>query len=305
MSEAIFERPIGAADALRPIDRSPGPAAGPGPLPPLRSHRVVDPVAAVRALPRGELSEFQRSFRHWFSRTLAAVIMKTYFRLELVHPERLVDGPAVYCFNHLGWLDTLLLLAIFPKQPRLYFYGPKQEDLRTGRRNRFMWWTGVPVPFSPLKDDLLTSVRWAQAVFDTGGALAISGEGTIHVHEGDLLPFEEGPAYFALRGGVPLVPVAITGTSWAIFRSKIQVRIGEPIMTGERPTSHAIAHYRARIWHAVQAMVAEDRDRPAPSRLGRYLTDLFNDWGPGGRAAAGRVHGPEPADIPIPPLRAG
>ena len=157
-----------------------------------------------------------------------------------------------------------------------------------------MWWFGICVPFSPLKDDLLTSVRWVQAVFDTGGALAISGEGTIHVHEGDLLPFEEGPAYMALRGGVPLVPVAITGTSWARFRGRVQVRIGEPIPTGERPTRQALASLHG-------ARLARDpgdgRWRLATCRrrraFGRWVTDLFNDWGPGGRAAAARAPRPE------------
>jgi 1-acyl-sn-glycerol-3-phosphate acyltransferase len=230
--------------------------------------------------------------------------MRTWFHIELEGRDRIVDGPVMYCFNHLSWMDPIVLLATFPSKPRLYFYGPKEEDLRKGGRNRFMWWTGVPVPFSPLKDDLITSVRWAQAVFDTGGALAISGEGSIHVHEGDLLPFQEGVAYLALRGGVPIVPVAITGTSWAHFRGRVRVRIGEPIETGERPTRQAIASYTARTWHALRAMIDADPDLPVPGRVGRWFTDLFNDWGEGGRAGATRRHGPDPADVAIPPSRA-
>ena len=187
-----------------------------------------------------------------------------------------------------------------PSSSRVHFYGPKQPNLKAGARNRFMWWTSVCVPFSPLKDDLLTSVRWVQAIFDTGGTLAISGEGSIHVHEGDLFPFEDGPAYLALRGGVPLVPVAITGTSWVRFRSRVQVRIGEPIPTGDRPTKGAIANYSARAWHALKAMIASDRDRPPPWRFERYLSDLFNDWGPGGRPAASLRYGPTPAQVPNP-----
>ena len=141
----------------------------------------------------------------------------------------------------------MLLLAIFPDRPRIHFYGPKERTLKDGARNKFMWWTSVIVPFSPLKDDLLTSVKWAQAVFDTGNILAISGEGTIHVHEGDLLPFQEGAAYLALRAGVPVVPIGITGTSWARFRSTVKVRVGEPIATGERPTRQAIANLTAGV----------------------------------------------------------
>ena len=294
MNEATLERGIGGTDLVLPVKR--------GSVPPSRPRRAVDPVAAARNLPRGDLSPAQLSFRHFMGRVIANVTMKTWFRIEVIGAERLGQGPAVYCFNHLSWTDPLVLTAAFPKQPRLHFFGPKEPDLRKGGRNRFMWWFGICVPFSPLKDDLLTSVRWVQAVFDTGGALAISGEGTIHVHEGDLLPFQEGAAYMALRGGVPIVPVAITGTSWARFRGRVQVRIGDPIPTaGDRPTRQALASYTARVWHAIHGMIEGDRDREPPSRFERYLTDIFNDWGPGGRAAAAELRGPSPADVPVPP----
>jgi 1-acyl-sn-glycerol-3-phosphate acyltransferase len=307
VSEATFERPIGAADALRPGEALlPGERLAPSPdlIPPSpRRRRVVDHAAATRALPRGELSPFQRWFRHWFSRTISKILIKGWFRVKVIGAERLLDEPAMYCFNHLSWMDPLVMLATFPTRPRLHFYGPKELDLRTGGRNRFLWWTTIPIPFSPLKDDLLTSVRRAQAVFDSGSTLAIAAEGSIHVHEGDLLPFQEGAAYLALRAGVPIVPVAISGTSWAHFRGRIEIRIGEPIPTGERPTRQAVARYTALTWHAIRAMVDGDRDLPVPGRIGRWYTDLFNDWGPGGRAAATQVHGPDPADVPIPPAR--
>jgi 1-acyl-sn-glycerol-3-phosphate acyltransferase len=265
----------------------------------------MDEATAIRNLPRGDLSPFQRSFRHWFSRMLATVTMKTWFRVTVVNPERFAREPALYVFNHLSWMDTPLVVAVIPKQPRLYMYGPKEEDIQKGGRNRFMWWTGIPVPFRPTKDDMLTSVRRAQAVFDSGGVLAIAGEGAIHVHEGDLLPFQEGAAYLALRAGVPIVPLAITGSSWARFRGRVLVRVGEPIETGERPTREAVARYTALAWHAVRAMVANDRDGPPPGPIARWLTDMFNDWGPGGRAAATQVHGPDPADVPFGPSGAG
>jgi len=277
-----------------------GPTDGQVQPPPYRQHRV-DRTLAERQLPRGDLSPFQRWFRLWFSRTVSTLVMKTWFRVKVVNPERFQTGPALYCFNHLSWMDTLLLLSTFPRQPRLYMYGPQQADILKGGKNRFMWWTGVPVPFSPNKDDMLTSVRRAQAVFDSGGVLGIAPEGAIHVHEGDLLAFQEGAAYLALRAGVPIIPVAITGTSWAHFRGQVLLRLGEPIPTGERPTREVVARYSAWAWHAIRTMVDEDRDRPPPGRIGRWFTDVFNDWGEGGREAASLVHGPDPADVPYGP----
>ncbi len=292
--------PLVAPDATRPEPLRPGTPAGPARGP--RHH--TDRAAAERLLPRGDLGVFQRWFRNLFSRTVSKLLIKGWFRVTVVHPERFLDEPCVYAFNHLSWMDPLLILATFPTHPRIYFYGPKQENLRTGKRNRFMWWTGVPVPFSPRKDDLITSVRYVQAVFDSGGSLAIAPEGSIHVHEGDLLPFEDGAAYLALRAGVPIVPVAITGISAAFFRSRVQVRMGERIPVEGRPSKYNIERYSAIAWHAIRAMVDGDRDLPRPgSRFERWLTDLFNDWGEGGREAATHLRGPEPADVPIPPAR--
>lgn len=294
-----------AIDVVRPDARGPAAAsggAGTTSLPSLERWRL-DREAAARGLPRGDLGPFQRWFRHLFSRTVAALIVKGWFRVSVVHRERILDRPCVYAFNHLSWMDPLLLLATFPAQPRLYFYGPKQVDLRQGGRNRFMWWTGIPIPFSPGKQDLRLSIRRSEAVFGSGGALAIAPEGSIHVHEGDLLPFEEGAAYLAIRSGVPIVPVAITGISQGLFRGRVLIRVGEAIETaGVHPTRQNVTRFSALTWHAIRAMVAGDRDLPRPGRVGRWLTDLFNDWGPGGREAASQRRGPDPSEVPIPPL---
>ena len=252
-------------------------------------------------LPRADLPGWRRRLRYRLAWLVVWVLSHSILRLRLEGRERLVPGPAMYCFNHLGWADPLVIIAAFPARARLYFYGPKEETLRRGARNRLMWWVGIAVPFKPGKDDLLSSVKRAQAIFASGASLAIAGEGAIHVHEGDLLPLQEGAAYLALRAGVPIVPVAITGTSWLGFRRLVRVRIGEPIPTGGRPTHEVIEAYTWRTWHALRAMVAEDRDRSVPGPFGRWLSDAFNDWGPGGRTAASKVRGPDPATAPFGP----
>jgi 1-acyl-sn-glycerol-3-phosphate acyltransferase len=251
-------------------------------------------------LPRADLSARQRALRYAIVRTVIRTLARLLFRWRLVGVDRIPAGPALYCFNHLGWLDPIALLATFPSTVRIYFYGPKETDLRQGTRNRIILWSGIAVPFRPAKDDLLTSVRRAEAVFDSGAILAIAGEGQIHVHEGDLLPLHEGAAYLALRARVPIVPVAITGTSLVGFRRTITVRIGEPIATGPRPTRTAVADYTAVTWHAIRDMVADDRDLPIPGRFGRWFSDVFNDWGPGGRQAAAARVGPRPDEVPRP-----
>lgn len=251
-------------------------------------------------LPRADLPPWQQQLRYHLTRIFVTLIARAILRVRLEGREHLPAGPALYCFNHLGWSDPEVILTAFPSRIRLFFYGPREETLSRGAKNRIMWWTGVAVPFKPGKDDLLTSVKRAEAVFRAGASLAIAGEGAIHIHEGDLLPLQEGAAYLAMRAGVPIVPLALTGTSWLGFRRLVRVRVGRPIPTsGVRPTHDAIHEYSWRTWHALRGMVADDRDLTVPGPFGRWLSDLFNDWGPGGRAGKAHVVGPRPQDAPF------
>ena len=129
--------------------------------------------------------------------------------------------------------------------------------MQAGGRNRLMHWTGSAIPYKPGKNDLLDATRRVARVIDDGGVVAIAGEGRIHVRESDLLPLSEGAAYFAIRSGIPLVPIAISGTSWLRFGGRIRVQVGEPITTTGRPTRAAIEALTNEAWTTLHDMVAE------------------------------------------------
>lgn len=242
------------------------------------------PDGPVRSHPPGPAIEpWRRTIRYWISRLAVGAVIRAYLRIRVEHRDRLPPGPAVLCFNHLNWTDPFILMATLPMRPRLYFFGPKEEDMDAGGRNRLMMWTGSAVPYKPGKNDLLDATRRVKAVFDSGGVLAIAGEGRIHAGESELLPLNEGAAYFALRSGVPLVPVAINGTSWVGFGRWVRIRIGDPIATTGRPTHDAIADLTARAWTELHGLVADHADLVPPGRIGRWVTERFNDWPEGSR----------------------
>jgi 1-acyl-sn-glycerol-3-phosphate acyltransferase len=212
------------------------------------------------------------------SRIVVAGVARLYLRFRVEGRDRLPKGPAVYCFNHLNWTDPFILMATLPMRPRLYFFGPKEEDMAAGGRNRLMSWTGAAVPYKPGKNDLLGATRRVQAVFASGGVLAIAGEGRIHARESELLPLSEGAAYFALRARVPIVPVAINGTSWLRFGRRVRVRVGVPIHPQGRPTRESVAELTEATWTGLHELVADHPDLPRPGSIGTWLTELFNDW---------------------------
>jgi 1-acyl-sn-glycerol-3-phosphate acyltransferase len=235
--------------------------------------------------PGGPIHPIRRTIRYWTARAVSAVVVRSYVRPRLVGRARLPAGPAVLCFNHLSWSDPFVLMAVLPMRPRLFFFGPKEEDMAVGGRNRVMGWTGSSIPYKPGKNDLLDATRRVTGVFRAGGVLAIAGEGRIHARESELLPLNGGAAYFALRGGVPIVPVAINGTSWLGFRRRVTVRVGEPIAVTGRPTREALEALTARTWDALHEMLAEVPELDPPGPIGRRVTELFNDWPEGSREA--------------------
>jgi 1-acyl-sn-glycerol-3-phosphate acyltransferase len=244
------------------------------------------PEPAHPALPGPDVSPWRRTVRYWASRIVVSMLTRAYLRVRLADGARLPPGPAIYCFNHMSWADPFVLMALLPYRPRLWFFGPKEEDMGVGGRNRVMTWTGTAIPYKPGKNDLLEATRRVGAVIASGGVVAIAGEGRIHARESEMLPLNEGAAYFAMRSGVPLVPIAIRGTSWLRFGGRVSVRVGEAIWLEGRPTRATLTAATADLQAAMGAMVAGAPDLPPPGRVGRWVTERFNDWPEGSREAA-------------------
>ena len=102
-----------------------------------------------------------------------------YLRLRVEGRDRLPPGPALLCFNHQSWADPFVLVAAaLPARPDLLFFGPREADMRIGRKNRLIAWSQRGVPFRPDKRGLVEVARRVEAVFARGDRLADRAGGT-------------------------------------------------------------------------------------------------------------------------------
>jgi 1-acyl-sn-glycerol-3-phosphate acyltransferase len=221
--------------------------------------------------------------RYWLTVGFLRLVAGAYLRLRVEGLERLPSGAAILCFNHQNWADVFVVVAAMPARPDLYIFGPREADLRVGRKNRVIAWTGRGVPFRPDKRGLIEVTRRVDTILGRGERLAVAPEGRIHAGERVVLPIDDGVAFFALRAGVPIVPIGISGISWLRFGETVRLRIGEPIPAVGRPTKVAIDDLTARTHRAMVELVADGHDRPPPGPFGRWLTEVFQDWPEGSR----------------------
>jgi 1-acyl-sn-glycerol-3-phosphate acyltransferase len=148
------------------------------------------------------------------------------------------SGNYVVIANHLNWLDEFTLLYLLPVEPRLHFLA----DPTILVTRKFQWWlvrtTGGYVPVVRERRGDRALFRHVDHALEVGGAVAIFPEGNYGPKEGELLPFHKGFAHFAIKAGVPVVPVALSGTKDLWLRKRIKVVVGAPMPTaGQDPAA--------------------------------------------------------------------
>ncbi len=146
-------------------------------------------------------------------------------------------GPAILASNHLAVVDSFYLPLVVRR--RITFLAKAEYFTGTGIKGRFIRWFYTVAGQVPIDR---TDADSAQAALDTAARILSQGkllgmypEGT-RSPDGRLYKGKTGLARLALHSGVPVIPVAMTGTDvvnppgsrrWRFGR--VTVRIGEPM----------------------------------------------------------------------------
>lgn len=218
--------------------------------------------------------------RYHFVRLVLKAVTSAYVRTTVVGAERIpASGAYIICFNHPSWLDPVFFAAHWPDRERLlYVFGPREQDMTRGVRNHIINWTRRGVPFKPEAQDVMDVTRRAIGVLGTEACLAIAGEGRLSDHEGRILPLETGLAHFARMADVPILPVAIIGSRWISFGSRVTLRVGEPVAPGHYGRGKTGARAMTDVvQERLGALLAGVEDRDPPGRVGRTISEAFNE----------------------------
>jgi 1-acyl-sn-glycerol-3-phosphate acyltransferase len=205
-------------------------------------------------------------------RLIAVPLMRLLFRFDVEGRQNIPrQGNYVVIANHLNWLDEFALLLLFPVEPRLHFLADP-TILVTRKLQWFLVRTaGGFVPVVRDRHADTTLFHHVDHALEVGGAVAIFPEANYGPAEGGLLPFKKGFAHFAIKAGVPVVPVALSGTKDLWLRKRIKVVIGKPIdPAGQTPESLTELAYQR-----MKEMMPVYKEEPGPKLLRKQLTKLF------------------------------
>ncbi|WP_234478487.1 lysophospholipid acyltransferase family protein [Streptomyces sp. MBT65] len=160
-------------------------------------------------------------------------------------------GPVILAVNHSHNIDGPMVIGVAPRASHFLV----KKEAFVGPLGPFMRAVGQVEVDRSTADR--TAVTRALDILKNGGVLGIFPEGSRG--EGDFAALRAGLAYFAVRSGAPIVPVAVLGSSekrgrlikaLPPLRSRVDVVFGDPFDAGDgsgRRTRKALDEATERI----------------------------------------------------------
>jgi 1-acyl-sn-glycerol-3-phosphate acyltransferase len=233
----------------------------------LRSLLFSTPLIVICTIVMGTLSLIDSFFdrtgnsQHQLARAWARMLLAVSFiRVRVTGLEK-IDPRGAYVFvaNHGSFMDIPALLASLPRQFRFF---AKQGLFRIPFLGTHLQRAGhIPVDRSSPRASLKSMMEAARIISERGVSVLNFPEGGRSAV--GLREFKEGPAYIAIKAGVPVVPVAIVGMRELLpmgaihLRSgNVVLRVGDPISTNGLKASDRM-ELTERLYREVSQLLAE------------------------------------------------
>jgi 1-acyl-sn-glycerol-3-phosphate acyltransferase len=164
-----------------------------------------------------------------FLRRLVGWLITHLFRVSVTGLENIPRPPYIIAANHRAWYDPAFIIPFFQERPVIYTMAKRETVFNRAWKRRLLPLIGV-FPISPNRGELdEQGLRTVYQVLERGGVILMFPEGRYSRGRG-LRPLKNGIGYFALQAGVPISPVAVSGTDALWPFRRIEVSIGPPIL---------------------------------------------------------------------------
>ncbi|MBN2494422.1 MAG: 1-acyl-sn-glycerol-3-phosphate acyltransferase [Deltaproteobacteria bacterium] len=169
--------------------------------------------------PGGEISQ-------WVVRKIWVPGLLRYFGVEVIaHGQENLPSAGTPCLlmpHHQSWFD---ILAIFATNPLNLRFVAKESLFKVPFFGTYLRLAGyIPIDRSNHEKAVASLDRAAERI-RAGTPIVIFPEGTVSP-DGEVGPFKKGPFMLALKAGVPIIPVAITGSRAVLTKGDLELRPG-------------------------------------------------------------------------------
>lgn len=226
-----------------------------------RSGRRTPPAVP---LPRGAVR----------ARRIGPFLLRPFWKITLHGAEHVpATGPVILAGNHNGFLDGPLIVGL---SPRPVHFMVKQEMFK-GPVGPALHWLGQISVDRHGADR--AAIQAALGALEQGGVLGVFPEGTRSAD--DFATMHNGLAYFALRSGAPVVPVACLGSgargttisAMPKLRTRLDVVYGPPVELGRGTGRKAVDAASERLRDVLRAHIEQARRETGRAADVRTETD--------------------------------
>jgi 1-acyl-sn-glycerol-3-phosphate acyltransferase len=229
----------------------------------IRSLLITDPIIILATIVMGSISLLTSLFdsagraQHQISRIWSRMLLAVSGVKMRIEGLEKIDPGATYVFvaNHRSFMDIPVLLAHLPLQFR--FLAKKGLFLIPFLGTHLRRAGHLPVVKDNPRASLKSMSDAVRLLRERGMSVMLFPEGG-RSKDGELQQFIEGAAYIAVKSGLPVIPIAMTGTrevlpmgSLQIMSGIVELRIGDPI-----PTANLTLKDRATLTRTMHDRVA-------------------------------------------------